>query len=186
VAGNPDYLYGVAMSSSPRLVRLFVYGSPCSLSAWLIIALRLDFLMAWLPPVRYEFALPRVCVPYAPGSDVVSGVPDLFSALTLGISCIVLAEVAKGIFCSGCTRKVLVQCSFVVYQACLLLDVMRRYAWDWYGYLLYFCRLIELSYERPRPEVLALPAPWLSFLSLLLCMGIAFTSLPRVAEGRTP
>lgn len=141
-------------------------------AAWLPVALPFASALEWLPPSRYEFSLPRVCVPYTPGTDVVSLVPDFFSALTFAGLCLLLVEPAKMMAAVLPGQRIVRHLSFLVYQATLVVDVLRRYAWDWYGYLLYFLRLVNLNYNQPRPEILPLPPPWLSFMALLLCLGL--------------
>lgn len=151
--------------------------------AWLTVALPTDRVLDWLPPERYEFALPRVNVPYTPGSDVVSGVPDLFSSLALCLVSILLAELAKVILLAR-IQSVKCHVLIVLYQMSLLLDVFRKHTWDWYGYLLYFSRLISLSYDRPRPELIPIPSPWLSFLLLIACIVFCFwTQRPRTNDA---
>lgn len=140
--------------------------------AWLPLAWPIRSAMEWLPPNRYEFSLPRVCVPFSPGTDVVSLVPDLFSALSITLLCVLLAEFAKFANASRQGRSAICYLSFVLYQVTLFVDSMRLYARDWYGYLLYFLRLIDLSHDSPRPDVIPLPSPWLSFLALLLCLAL--------------
>ncbi len=112
-----------------------------------------------------------VCALY-PGTDVVSLVPDFFSALTFAGLCLLLVEPAKMMASVLPGQRIARHLSFVVYQAMLVVDILRRYAWDWYGYLLYFLRLVNLDYNQPRPEILPLPPPWLSFMALLLCLGL--------------
>lgn len=156
-------------------------------AAWLLVAAPLAWLFDWLPPARYEFGLPLVCVPYTPGTDVVSLVPDLFSALALACLCVLMVEIAKAMISALPGRQTWSYTLLSIYQASLLIDVLRKYAWDWYGYLLYFTRLITLSYDRPRPEVLPIPPPWLSFLLFLACVGISVWDLFRRQQpGATP
>jgi hypothetical protein len=184
VAGHSKSLHWMASVSNTSSYKVLAWSSLFALFAWLLVALPTDSIFDWLPPERYEFALPRVSVPYTPGADVVSAVPDLFSALTLAVTCVLLAEIAKGLTWSCNAWKGPIHLSFVLYQCTLLLDVLRKYSWDWYGYLLYYARIIELSHERPRPEVLPLPAPWLSFLALLLCVLLsALASRNRSADS---
>lgn len=152
-----------------RSSRLEIWSGLLAVCAWLTVALPTDRIMDWLPPERYEFALPRVSVPYTPGADVVSGVPDLFSSLALAGMSILLAELAKMIFLSR-ARSVICHGLIVLYQVTLFIDALRGHAWDWYGYLLYFCRLITLSYDRPRPEPVPIPSPWLSLVLLFVCL----------------
>jgi hypothetical protein len=140
--------------------------------AWLPAALSFPSALEWLPPNRYEFSVPRVCVPYTPGADVVSLVPDLFSALTIASLCLLLVEVAKAMAAKLPRWSNVCHSSFVVYQVTLIVDVLRGYAWDWYGYLLYYARLITLSYSLPRPEILPLATPWLSLVALVVCLGL--------------
>jgi hypothetical protein len=150
-----------------------------ALVSWLLVAVPSPSILEWLPPNRYEFGLPRVCVPYTPGTDVVSLVPDLFSALAIAFLCLLLTEIAKTMIAAVPGRRALTHVAFSVYQATLVVDIIRKYAWDWYGYLLYFARLIQLSYDRPRPEVLPVSSPWLSLLALLACMSVHVFSQDR-------
>jgi len=143
-----------------------------ALTSWLFVAIIPITVQEWLPPKRYEFGLPRVCVPYTPGTDVVSLVPDLFSALAMICLCLLLADLAKILAAARSGRSILVSVAFLVYQVTLVIDIMRKYAWDWYGYSLYFARLVKLRYDKPRPEVLPISSPWLSLLALLMCMGL--------------
>lgn len=160
------------MKTKGRLLSSRVLSALLTALAWLPLAWPVRSAMEWLPPNRYEFSLPRVCVPFSPGTDVVSLVPDLFSALSIALLCILLAEFAK--FVNSMRQEPSAACylSFVLYQVTLLVESMRLYAWDWYGYLLYFLRLIDLSHDSPRPDVIPLPSPWLSFLALLLCLAL--------------
>lgn len=158
------------------LIRL---GLPAT-GAWLLAALAPRSLIQGLAPARFEFALPRVSVPYTPGTDVVSAVPDLFSALLWGVICAGVVELAKPQVLA--LSKWRGRCMFLcaVFQGALVLDTLRRHAWDWYGYLLYFLRLTKLSYDNPRPEVISLPAPWLSFLVLAFVLtACALATLRR-------
>jgi hypothetical protein len=148
-----------------------------ALASWLFAAIPSPSIQEWLPPNRYEFGLPRVCVPYTPGTDVVSLVPDLFSALTIVCLCLLLSEVAKIMSTVLPGRRIAFYVAFSIYQATLVIDVLRRFSWDWYGYLLYFARLTKLSYNRPQPEVLPIPSPWLSLLALLACTVLYISNL---------
>lgn len=155
-----------------RLNPAGVRSSLLAFAAWLPIAAPLTSFLEHLPPNRYEFGLPRVCVPYTQGTDVVSLVPDLFSALTLAALCVLVAELAKVMASALPGRRSLRHLCLTLYQITLVLDILRKYAWDWYGYLLYFARLISLSHDRPRPEVIPIPPPWLSLLLLCVCVGL--------------
>lgn len=147
-----------------------------ALAAWLLVAIPSISVQEWLPPNRYEFGVPRVCVPYTPGTDVVSLVPDLFSALAIACLCLVLTEVAK-VSVIGLPGHLPLYGTFLIFQATLVVDVLRKYAWDWYGYLLYYLRLTNLSYDQPRPEILPIPSPWLSMFVLLGCASLYTISL---------
>lgn len=161
-----------------------------ALAAWLLIALPPRSIQEWLPPNRYEFGLPRVCVPYTPGTDVVSLVPDLFSAVTIICLCLLLSEIAKTTIAALPGKRIHIYVLFLLYQTTLAIDALRKYAWDWYGYLLYFARLIELRYDRPQPEILPLSSPWLSLVALLLCMSMTVIDIrgprPRQEIGESP
>jgi hypothetical protein len=173
VEGSADHLYRMAVvKGMMRPYSFAIRPGLLAFAAWLPVVLPSASTLEWLPPNRYELSVPRVCVPYSPGTDVVSLVPDLFSALTIAVLCLLLVEVAKVMVAALPRRQTLRYVAFAVYQATLMVDVLRHYAWDWYGYLLYFSRLITLSHNHPRPEILPLPSPWLSFLPLLLCLGL--------------
>jgi hypothetical protein len=150
-----------------------------SLAAWLVVAAPPVSIQQLLPPNRYEFGLPRVCVPYTPGADVVSLVPDLFSALVIAFSCLLLSEIAKMTARPIPGRRLLFYATCYFFQISLTIDVLRKFAWDWYGYLLYFMRIIDLSYDRPRPEVIPIPSPWLSLIALGLFLISLFVSTHR-------
>lgn len=176
--GSNDLHRMAALRAMVRSYSLAIRPGLFAFAAWLLVALPVASALEWLPPSRYEFALPRVCVPYTPGADVVSLVPDLFSALTIATLCLLLVEVAKVMAAVLPGRRTWCYISFAIYQAALVVDVLRKYAWDWYGYLLYFARLVTLSYDRPRPEILPLSSPWLSFLVLLVCLGLCVYTRP--------
>jgi hypothetical protein len=163
----------MAVIKSPASPRIsLIWAGLLALAAWLLVAAPLGPVIQRLPPNRFEFALPRVSVPYTPGADVVSAVPDLFSALALAAACLLVAELAKANLVVAVQRRIRLGLSaFVLYQITLFIDILRKHAWDWYGYILYFLRLTPLRYDQPRPEVLPLTSPWLSFLALLLCLG---------------
>lgn len=146
-----------------------------ALASWFPVALPARSIQHWLPPNRYEFGLPRVCVPYTPGSDVVSLVPDLFSALAVAGLCLVLSEIAKFLISRLTVHNTPLCLALSAYQVTLVVDALRSYAWDWYGYFLYFARFIELRYDEPRPEIIPIPAPWMSLTALLLflCLYVA-------------
>jgi YD repeat-containing protein len=74
-------------------------------------------------------------------SKVVSLVPDLFSALTIAFLALLLSEIAKILAITIPGRRISFYVTFSVYQLILMIDVLRKYAWDWYGYLLYFSRI---------------------------------------------
>lgn len=153
-----------------------------ALAAWLLVAIPSTSIQKLLPPNRYEFGLPRVCVPYTPGTDVVSLVPDLFSALAIIFLSLLLCEIAKILTIALPGRRTFFYVAFSVYQLTLVVDSLRKFAWDWYGYALYFARLISLSYDRPEPEILPIPSPWLSLLALMACTILYVISL----RGQNP
>lgn len=106
-----------------------------------------------------------------------SAVPDLFATLSIAAVGVLLAETAKLRVAALPSHRLLCYGSFLLFQISLIIDALRRYAWDWYGYLLYFVRLITLSHAEPRPEVLPVSPPWLSFLVLIACLGICVFSV---------
>lgn len=157
------------MSDSKSLVARCWAAGLCLL-AWLLAALPFRETVESLAPELYEFGLPRVCVPYVHGSDVVSTVPFFFSALAWALLGVLLVEVAKIVVAAQ--RRVALSVALLLFQVTFVIDVLRIHAWDWYGYGLYFARLLVLSHDNPRPEILPIPPPWLSFTLLLPCLGI--------------
>jgi hypothetical protein len=139
-----------------------------SVAAWCLAAFTPDALLEALPPERWEPRLPAVSVPFAAGSDVISLVPSLFSALAVAVMCCLLVEAAKLYAGHRYGRCATGPClMLLLLQLALALDTLRLRAPDWYGYSLHFARLVQLRWEHPLPDVVPLPAPWLSLAVLL-------------------
>lgn len=170
--GSAESLYGMATLKHPKHSVEMYWVAGLSILAWSLAVLPLGSFVENLAPDRFEFSLPRVCVPYTPGTDVVSTVPFLFSAAALALAGLLVVEVAKLLVTASPTRRTALPLALSVFQITLAIDILRKYAWDWYGYGLYFARLISLSYERPKPEVLPVPTPWCSFIMLLVCLAL--------------
>jgi hypothetical protein len=138
-----------------------------SVVAWLIVAFTPAVLLEELPPERWVPKLPAVSVPFAVGSDVISLVPSLFSALTIAAFCCLMVELTKLYLLRYGKKATTSYLTLLLFQVGLALDALRLRAPDWYGYGLHFVRLIQLRWERPLPDVLPIPGPWLSFGLLL-------------------
>jgi hypothetical protein len=191
VAGDSANLHGVATvkrAFSEKQAR--VSAVAISMLGWLIAAASPNWLVdEMLPPKRFEPFLPLVSAPFAYGSDVVSVVPDLYSAATIGLTSALVVEVAKMVLLRLGSRALGAYLSFCLLQATLVIDVLRRFAVDWYGYLLHFFRLAKLSNEVRYPEPLLIPPPFLSLLCLMatsLYLLVLLRSRPPAAERARP
>lgn len=138
-------------------------------ASWLIAAIGIYAQYDFLLPHPYLPALPRVDVPYAHGSDVVSVVPHLFRALVVGSVAVLVAEIAK-ILALGDSDWRRNAIAVLLYQVVLFLDVFRGYAQDWFVYFLSFLHLIRLEDRlgADKPPWLPIPSPWVSFAVLLM------------------
>ncbi len=164
-----------------RTERFWVGG--LSILAWCLAVLPLGALVENLSPDPFEFSLPRVSVPYTPGTDVVSTVPLLFGAASLVLVSLLIVEAAKFLVALAPLRRPALSLALSAFQITLAVDILRKYAWDWYGYGLYFARLITLSYEHPKPDVLPIPTPWCSFIILILCLMLLLRSSSNNREA---
>jgi hypothetical protein len=177
VAGDSAYLHGVAFMRS-----LIVLG--CVGAAWLLGSFWPKAWLDWIAPDPLIPKLPLVSAPYAHRSDVISLVPDLYSALFLATICLLLLEAPKLLIAnSQGSARTIPLLSLLAVQQGLFIDVLRRCAPDWYGYGLHYLRLVELSHYRPRPEVLPIPAPWYSLFFVGLCMIVLLRQKVRSSLG---
>lgn len=138
------------------------------LASWLVAALTPSSLVYDSGPEGLFPGLPLVSAPFVPNADVVSIVPHLYGAFMVAFVSIVLVEIAKVTLLNLGRRALVAYCGFCLYQVLLGVDVLRRFAVDWYGYLLHFLRLAKLSGEVRFPDPLPLPAPFLSLILLAL------------------
>jgi hypothetical protein len=98
----------------------------------------------------------------------VSPVPHLYGAALVAVVAILCVELSKALLTGRLGQSA--YWAFCTYQATLGIDIMRRFALDWYGYLLHFLRLSALTHEQPYPDPLAIPQPLLSFAGLVLAL----------------
>lgn len=138
------------------------------LVSWLVAALTPSSLVYGSGPEGLLPGLPLVSAPFVPNADVVSIVPYLYGAFMVAFVSIVLAEIAKVTLLKLGQRTLVAYCGFCLYQVFLGFDVLRRFAVDWYGYLLHFLRLAKLSGEVRFPDPLPIPPPFLSLIPLAL------------------
>jgi hypothetical protein len=146
-------------------------------AGWLLSALTPSTLVYHSGPEDFLPGLPLVSAPFVPKSDVVSLVPHLYGAFTVAAVSVVLVEVGKVALLSLGRRALVAYLGFCLFQIALGLDTLRRYAVDWYGYLLHYFRIARLSSEVRFPDPLPIPAPYLSMtllalLSVYLILGV--------------
>lgn len=175
VGGGPANLHGVAALTARGVARTRSALSLLpSLVGWVLVAAAPECAVERLPPERWEPRLPAVSAPYEYGSDVVSLVPNLFVALTLGAAACLLVEFSKAVVVR-CSRLGIVKyVVLTLMQIGLIVDALRAYAADWYVYILHFARVAPLSWQKPWPEILPLPSPWPSFFLLAISVALAF------------
>jgi len=137
-------------------------------AGWLVAALTPSSLVYDSGPEDLLPGLPLVSAPFVPNADVVSIVPYLYGAFMVALVSVVLVEIAKMTLLSLGRRALVAYCGFCLYQVVLGVDVLRRFAVDWYGYLLHFLRLAKLSGQVRFPDPLPVPAPFLSLIFLAL------------------
>lgn len=160
-----------AGSGNPVTLGLSLLGC---LAGWLLVAATPTWLSERLPPERWEPRLPAVSAPYTPQSDVVSLVPDLFTALFVGAAACLLVEVSKATASWKRRAPLLQYCASTLLQMALALDALRTHAPDWYVYTLHFARLGPLTWQRPWPDPLPIPSPWLSLIMLIVTLALSF------------
>jgi hypothetical protein len=138
------------------------------LLGWLVSALTPPSVVYYhLAPENFEPGLPLVSAPFAPGSDVVSLVPHLYGAATVAVIAILIVEIGKVMLLRLGPGVLGAYLGLCLLQAALAIDVLRRFAVDWYGYLLHFFRLAKLSNQVRFPDPLLVPPPLLSLLFLM-------------------
>jgi hypothetical protein len=99
-----------------------------------------------------------------------------------------LVEIAKVTLLNFGRRAFVAYCGFFLYQIVLGIDVLRRFAIDWYGYLLHFIRLAKLSVKVRFPDPILVPAPFLSLIILALVslyLVLSLRVLPRNVPAET-
>jgi hypothetical protein len=133
-------------------------------------------------------SLPLVSVPFKADSDVVSLVPFLYRTVELIVWCLLSAEVGKVLAarCLAGLDRLKVVLMISAFQVVLAVDLLRFNSPDWYGYLLHHLGLIVLDFNVMKPEVLPLPAPWLSlaFLTVLLGTIARAAAVGEISETR--
>ena len=159
-----------------------------SLAAWLVPAITPPSVVYHSGPEDFLPGLPLVSAPFVPNSDVVSIVPHLYGAFTVALVSVVLVEIAKVSLLNLGRRALVAYCGFCIFQVVLGVDVLRRFAVDWYGYLLHFFRLAKLSGDVRFPDPLPVPAPFLSLMflalmSLYLVLGLRGPLSPRAGRA---
>jgi hypothetical protein len=163
-----------------------------------VIAVSLPLMMAWVmgtavpriwwEPLSERFlrpSLPLVSVPFKADSDVVSLVPFLYRTVELIAWCLLLAEVGKVLavrWLAGVSRLKVALMIFA-FQVLLAVDLLRLNSPDWYGYLLHYLGLVVLDFSVMKPEVLPVPAPWLS-LAFLVVLLMTLSRATFQADGR--
>ena len=153
-----------------------------NIAAWSLAAFTPAALLEELPPERWVPKLPAVSVPFAARSDVISLVPSLFSALVVTAVCCLLVEATKLYLLRYGPRATGSYLTLLLLQLALAVDAMRLRAPDWYGYGLHFGRLIQLRWDRPLPDILPIPAPWLSLAILLASLSLAWRCVSVSAD----
>lgn len=138
-----------------------------------------------LAPDIAEPLLPLVSAPYDPRSQSVSFVPILYSGGLVAFASLFFVEVSKAIL-SGRVGQ-LGYWALCAYQLVLGVDIMRTFALDWYGYLLYFVRLSNLTTEQPFPDPVPWPPPFLSLAALIAAIGCCALTYrePALTEATT-
>lgn len=157
------------------------------LLGWLVSALTPPSVVYYhLAPKNFEPWLPLVSAPFAPGSDVGSLVPHLYGAATIAVIAVLIVEFGKAILVRSGSGVLGAYLGLCLLQAALAIDVLRRFAVDWYGYLLHFFRLAKLSNEVRFPDPLLVPPPLLSLFFLMatsLYLLVFLRGQPPAAEG---
>jgi hypothetical protein len=152
-------------------------------AGWLVVAATpREVVHDVLPPERLEPALSLVSAPFSPGSDVVSLVPRLAGALTVGLVAACLVEFAKLLLSIARLATIPTHLVLVGLQVLLVVDALRQFALDWYGYGLHFVRLAPLSSALLYPDPVPVPPPLLSLAGLAMALLMALGGVVRGAR----
>jgi hypothetical protein len=88
-------LKALAMTPGGRPGLRFALVSVPNVAAWWLAGFTPASLLEAMPPELWEPKLPAVSVPFSAGSDVISLVPTLFSALGVAALCCLIMEATK-------------------------------------------------------------------------------------------
>jgi hypothetical protein len=88
-------LKALAMTPGGRPGLRFALVAVPNVAAWWLAGFTPASLLEAMPPELWEPKLPAVSVPFSAGSDVISLVPTLFSALGVAALCCLIMEATK-------------------------------------------------------------------------------------------
>jgi hypothetical protein len=154
------------------------------LSAWI--------LGGWAIPPASHFLLPHPHYPQAefvllaPGatSDFVSSVPELGRALLLIAIALAIVEGGKALLFARHRYSKVLHVLAVIYQLTLALDILRKYVYDWFLYLLHVAIRLPLDPQRffNKDRLLPIQSPWPSFFVLLVLIAAQLADYRRVTQ----
>lgn len=127
-------------------------------------------------------SLPLVSLPDETTTDIASSVPLAVTALAVATICALIGEVAK--FDAGRTVKPIFYFAIVAYQAVLVMDGFRSYAYDWWLLILSLTGWFPLRAAVDLRDVSGVRVPWLSGVMLIALLAAAWLrrrAAPRAA-----